>query len=128
MNAVSFTVEKIVECYESEYELAVQEHENQVDNCRVITRQANEHVEYTKNSVNILVFVAYLYVFNLTTSALLLDLLKECTERFTELDIESLFIVMKIAGFKLRGDSPSDLKDLILAIKQKADSDEWKQE
>ena len=38
MNAVSFTVEKIVEYYESEYELAVQEHENQVDNCRVITR------------------------------------------------------------------------------------------
>jgi singapore isolate B (sub-type 7) whole genome shotgun sequence assembly, scaffold_1 len=56
----------------------------------------------------------------------LLDLLKECAEHFTELDIESIFVVMKIAGFKLRGDSPSDLKDLILAIKQKADSDEWK--
>ena len=33
---------------------------------------------------------------------------------------------MKIAGFKLRSDSPSDLKDLILAIKEKADADTWK--
>ena len=96
--------------------------------CIVIIEQSNEHVEYTKNSVNIIVFIAYLYVFNLTTSTLLLDLLKECAEHFTELDIESIFVVMKIAGFKLRDDSPSDLKDLILAIKQKADSDEWKQE
>ncbi len=30
MNAVSFTVEKIVECYESEYKAAVEEHDHQV--------------------------------------------------------------------------------------------------
>lgn len=30
MNAVSFTVEKIVECYESEYEAAIEEHDHQV--------------------------------------------------------------------------------------------------
>ena len=56
----------------------------------------------------------------------MVDLLKTCIDRFTELDIEIIATVMKIAGFKLRSDSPSDLKDLILAIKEKADSDTWK--
>ena len=35
-------------------------------------------------------------------------------------------MTMKIGGFKLRGDSPADLKDVILLIKEKADSDDWK--
>lgn len=56
----------------------------------------------------------------------MVDLLKEAAERFTELDVQLVYMVMKIAGFKLRGDSPSDLKDVILAIKAHADSDEWK--
>ena len=34
---------------------------------------------------------------------------------------------MKIVGFKLRGDSPGELKDLILSIKEKADVEPWKQ-
>lgn len=35
-------------------------------------------------------------------------------------------MVMKISGFKLRGDTPADLKDLIFSIKQNADKEEWK--
>ena len=67
-----------------------------------------------------------MYCYNLLTYHILVDLLKTCIDRFTELDIEAIATVMKIAGFKLRSDSPSDLKDVILAIKEKADSDTWK--
>ena len=126
MNAVSYIVEMLVECYQKEYEQAVQEHDRQVCRLGVASPEENEHLEYSKTPINLLIFIAYLYAFNLTTSTLLVDLLKECAQRFTELDVEEIFMVMKISGFKLRGDTPADLKDLILSIKQNADKEEWK--
>ena len=73
-----------------------------------------------------MVFIAYLYSLNLTTATLIVDLMKECAERFTELDVEMIFFTMKIVGFKLRGDAPGDLKDIILAIKKQAEMEQWK--
>ena len=76
--------------------------------------------------MNIFVLLAYFYFYNLLTSTLIVDLLKEGAKRFTEMDVEIIYTTMKICGFKLRGDCPADLKDLILLIKEKADSDAWK--
>lgn len=76
--------------------------------------------------MNIFILLVYFFFYNLLTSTLIFDLLKQCATRFTELDIEIIFMTMKIGGFKLRGDSPADLKDVILLIKEKADSDDWK--
>lgn len=83
-------------------------------------------MEYSKTPVNIFVLLAYFYFYNLLTSTLVVDLLKEGAKRFTEMDVEIIYTTMKICGFKLRGDCPGDLKDLILLIKEKADSDAWK--
>ena len=83
-------------------------------------------VEYSKTPINLMLLLAFFYYNGLITSTLLTNLLMECASHFTELDIECIFVLMKIVGFKLRGDSPGELKDLILSIKEKADVEPWK--
>lgn len=73
-----------------------------------------------------MLLLCYIYSYNLLGCQLLVDLIKEAVDQFTELDIEMIYVMMKIIGFKLRGDSPSDLKDIILSIKAKAETEEWK--
>ena len=73
-----------------------------------------------------MLLLCYVYSYNLLGYQLIVDLIKESIEQFTELDIEMIYVLMKIIGFKLRSDSPGDLKDIILAIKEKADVDPWK--
>ena len=84
-------------------------------------------VEYSKTPINLMLLLAFFYYNGLFTSTLLTTLLMESASHFTELDIECIFVLMKIVGFKLRGDSPGELKDLILSIKEKADVEPWKQ-
>ena len=83
-------------------------------------------MEYSKTPVNIFVLLAYFYFYNLLTSTLVVDLLTEGAKRFTEMDVEIIYTTMRICGFTLRGDCPGDRKDLILIIKDTADSDAWK--
>lgn len=84
-------------------------------------------VEYSKTPINLMLLLAFFYYNGLITFTLLTNLLMESASHFTELDIECIFVLMKIVGFKLRGDSPGELKDLILSIKEKADVEPWKQ-
>ena len=84
-------------------------------------------VGYSKTPINLMLLLAFFYYNGLITSTLLTNLLMESASHFTELDIECIFVLMKIVGFKLRGDSPGELKDLILSIKEKADVEPWKQ-
>ena len=83
-------------------------------------------VEYSKTPINLMLLLAFFYYDGLTTSTLLTNLLTESAKRFTELDVECIFVLMKIVGFKLRGDAPGELKDIILSIKEKADVEPWK--
>lgn len=64
-------------------------------------------VEYSKTPINLMLLLAFFYYNGLITSTLLTNLLMESASHFTELDIECIFVLMKIVGFKLRGDSPA---------------------
>ncbi|KAK8823689.1 hypothetical protein WA577_002608, partial [Blastocystis sp. JDR] len=116
LNAVSFFVENVVLLVEAEYKKAVEEHD----------RSSDLMVEYSKTPINLMLLLAFFYYNGMITSTLLTNLLMESASHFTELDIECIFVLMKIVGFKLRGDSPGELKDLILSIKEKADVEPWK--
>ncbi|UYV76095.1 NOM1 [Cordylochernes scorpioides] len=64
--------------------------------------------EEISHCMNIITFLSYLYVFNVTHSLLLIDILAMLGQKVSELDIQLILAVMKSVGFHLRkSDVPS---------------------
>ncbi|KAK4873571.1 hypothetical protein RN001_012931 [Aquatica leii] len=83
-----------------------------------------------KNSVenkvldNIVCVIAQLYNYKIVQAQLIYEILHKLSDRFTEVDIECILLVLKSIGFALRKDDPLALKKLILSLQEKANNAE----
>ncbi|KXS18677.1 ARM repeat-containing protein [Gonapodya prolifera JEL478] len=66
-----------------------------------------------KEVSNLVTVVAWMYDFGIVSSVLIYDFVKMFIKSLAELDVELLLRVLKVAGFRLRGDDPVALKEII---------------
>ncbi|KAJ1566458.1 suppressor of glycerol defect, partial [Cladochytrium tenue] len=72
--------------------------------------------ETSKLMANLALFMATLYNFDVVGCPLVYDLVRACLDRMLEADVEVVLRILRVAGFKLRGDDPSALKDIVQIV------------
>lgn len=72
-----------------------------------------------KEASNIILIVCYLYNFGIVHCSLMYDLIRDMIEKFSELDVELLLILLSHSGRALRTDDPSALKEIVLLVKER---------
>lgn len=75
-----------------------------------------------KEASNLLLITCYLYNYGVCHCSLIYDLVRDLIESFSEIDVESLLLILSHCGQQLRSDDPSALKDIILLVKDRAKS------
>ena len=75
-----------------------------------------------KEASNLLLITCYLYNYGVCHCSLIYDLVRDMIEAFSEIDVESLLLILSHCGQQLRSDDPSALKDIILLVKDRAKS------
>ena len=81
---------------------------------------AQENELINKDASNLLLIVCYLYNYGVIHCSLIYDLIRDFIENFTEIDVESLLLVLSHCGQQLRSDDPSALKEIVLLVKDRA--------
>ncbi|KAL7306624.1 hypothetical protein TKK_0001305 [Trichogramma kaykai] len=79
----------------------------------------NQDVE-DKQLDNLVLMICHLYNFKVFGSQLIYQILDKLIEKFTEKEIEIILVVLKNSGFRMRKDDPLALKNLVIALQQKA--------
>mmetsp|Transcript_556 Transcript_556/g.1138 ORF Transcript_556/g.1138 Transcript_556/m.1138 type:complete len:1039 (-) Transcript_556:148-3264(-) len=85
--------------------------------------QSDEDDEYeiiNKEASNLMLIVCYMYNYNVFHCTLLYDLVRDFIENFTEVDVESLLLILSHCGQQLRSDDPSALKEIVSLVKDRA--------
>ena len=80
---------------------------------RTVQRIEEVHGGDERKATNLAVFLAYLFLFEVTSSTLLYGLLEQLAASFADDDIHIISVVTDYAGSKLRSDDPVKLKGLI---------------
>jgi len=80
----------------------------------------DKHEMINKKAANLLLIVCYLYNYGVIHCTLIYDLVRDFIRNFTEIDVESLLIVLSHCGQQLRADDPSALKEIVLLVKDRA--------
>ena len=75
-----------------------------------------------KEASNLLLITCYLYNYGVCHCSLIYELVRDLIESFSEIDVESLLLILSHCGQQLRSDDPSALKDIILLVKDRAKS------
>jgi nucleolar MIF4G domain-containing protein 1 len=73
-----------------------------------------------KEASNTLLIVCYLYNYGVVHCTLIYDLVKDLIKNFSEIDVESLLLILSHCGQQLRSDDPSALREIILMVKDRA--------
>lgn len=68
-----------------------------------------------KSRHNLLLLLVYLYVFSTVSPSLIAHILRVLSARFAEPDAELILVALQHAGFHLRADDPSALRDVLKA-------------
>lgn len=77
--------------------------------------------EYDINEArNLVHLLSYIYIFNIVSSKLILDIATLLSRRFLESDVELILVIIKFTGWQLRSDDPAGLKDAISVIQKRA--------
>ena len=76
----------------------------------------------SKQTPNYVSLLAFLYNFNQVGSSLIYDIIFVLLENVSEANIEILLRLLRVCGSKLRSDDPSALKEIILIMNGKFDS------
>ncbi|GAB5357478.1 hypothetical protein AAMO2058_000378300 [Amorphochlora amoebiformis] len=79
-----------------------------------------------KSSHNILLFLVCLYTHGVIYAGLMYDIVKLLLNRFENMDIELLLLLLRNCGWKLREDDPAALKQIILLANAKTRSEKGK--
>ncbi|XP_073035000.1 uncharacterized protein [Primulina eburnea] len=84
-------------------------------------RFEEEYLKEDKISLqNLALLLSNLYVFGVCSSELMYDFLLILSKRLTELDVSTIKTVLQCCGMKLRGDDPSEMKNLISSVQSRA--------
>jgi nucleolar MIF4G domain-containing protein 1 len=71
---------------------------------------------------NLVLILAYLYSFGVVACTLVYGLIRELVGPLGERDVELLLLLLRTAGPQLRADDPRALKDIVLAVQERAAS------
>ena len=74
----------------------------------------------SKELDNYVMFTAYLYTYQVITCDLIFDLMKKFVNEFNIKNIELIILTLRLVGFNLRKDDPSELKSIIVEIQKKS--------
>ncbi|KAI9098155.1 hypothetical protein DFS34DRAFT_694371 [Phlyctochytrium arcticum] len=90
----------------------------------VAEQRANEakgEVEVTsKKCLNLVTLASYLYTFDIVANNLLYDLIRTSIGELSDLDVEILLRVLRIAGISMRSDDPLALKQIVTMVNEQA--------
>merc|ERR1719162_812299 len=73
----------------------------------------------SKQICNLMLFLGYLYNFNIVHCSFIYDIIRHLIEHFTEVEIECLLLLLSHCGKSLRSDDPMALKEIVLAVQKK---------
>ncbi|KAL3788985.1 hypothetical protein HJC23_012690 [Cyclotella cryptica] len=76
-----------------------------------------------KEASNALLIVCYLYNYGVVHCTLIYDLVRDMIKNFSEIDVESLLLILCHCGQQLRSDDPSALKEIVLMVRDRAQRD-----
>jgi nucleolar MIF4G domain-containing protein 1 len=71
---------------------------------------------------NLLLLLSYLFVFGVSFSTIIVDLLLLLVKRYSESDVELLLLALTQVGFQLRSDDPVSLKHILMEVQEKSSS------
>ncbi|KAI8851080.1 hypothetical protein BC829DRAFT_425079 [Chytridium lagenaria] len=80
--------------------------------------------EHSKKANNLASLVSHLYMFHIVSARLIFDIVKDSIARGSELDVEIILKMLRIAGFQIRSDDPAALKDIVNLVQEVADKNE----
>lgn len=89
-----------------------------------LTEESEVYEFVNKEASNALLVVCYLYNYGAVHCTLIYDIVKDLIENFSEIDVESLLIILSHCGQQLRSDDPSALREIILMVKDRAQREE----
>ena len=73
----------------------------------------------SKQICNLMLFLGYLYNFNIVHCSFIYDIIRHLIEHFAEVEIECLLLLLSHCGKSLRSDDPMALKEIVLAVQKK---------
>ncbi|KAL3817524.1 hypothetical protein ACHAXA_003697 [Cyclostephanos tholiformis] len=81
-----------------------------------------EHNKIHKEASNLILIVCYLYNYGVIHCTLIYDLVRDFIRNFSEIDVEGLLIILSHCGQQLRSDDPTALREIVLMVKDRAQS------
>ncbi|RKF63178.1 Suppressor of glycerol defect protein 1 [Erysiphe neolycopersici] len=80
-------------------------------------RSSNPGSETSKETSNLIMLIAMIYIFQVVGSNLLFDYIRFILGELTELNAELLLKIIRTCGPQLRQDDPSSLKDVVVMVR-----------
>ncbi|TQS34624.1 hypothetical protein Golomagni_04985 [Golovinomyces magnicellulatus] len=77
---------------------------------------SHSNTSFSKETSNIIMLLAQLYIFQVVGSNLLFDYIRLILEKFSELNSELLLKIIRVCGAQLRQDDPSSLKHIVAMV------------
>lgn len=109
-------VQTLVERYVQERNKALAQTEN----------QDQELLVSSKRCSNYITLLSYLYCFQVVRCGLMYDLIRLSIDELSELDVEVLMRIIKVAGYQLRTDDPTSLKDIVAKVREQVSKKDQK--
>jgi nucleolar MIF4G domain-containing protein 1 len=73
----------------------------------------------SKHICNRMLILSYLYNYNIVHCSFLYDIIRHLIEKFSDVDIECLLLLLSHCGRSLRSDDPLALKEIVLLVQKK---------
>ena len=79
----------------------------------------NDDVLVNRQICNLMLVLCYLYNYSIVHSTFMYSVIRHLIEKFTELDVELLLLILSHCGQSLRSDDPSSLKEIVLMVQKR---------
>ncbi|XP_064456790.1 nucleolar MIF4G domain-containing protein 1 homolog [Ornithodoros turicata] len=77
----------------------------------------------SKEVDNCVLFISYLFIFKVTHSRLIFDIINMLSTSFRDRDVEMVLLILRSVGFGLRKHDPATLKETMLSLQKKSVQD-----
>lgn len=83
-------------------------------------RPDDNRTTFSKKGCNLILLLCYLYNFHIVHCTFMYDIIRSLIEKFQEVDVEILLLIINHCGKSLRKDDPASLKNIILSVQERA--------